>query len=340
MDNRQLIVFDMDGVLIDVSRSYRDTVAATARLFFRGARQWEVLPEPMFTPQDLAAVKQSGGLNNDWDLTAHVLKLLFSIIADQSKAAPPDRPLNPTDHQAMIKTYDLSGLAQYLRDTPSGLIRLHLDRKAPCRSSLIDRCYQGDVGSGNIVKQIFQEVYLGKTLYRKTYALTAAYYEGQGYMNRESALVSRPLLERLAQGRILAIATGRPGAEARYALEAFKLLPFFEHVYTLDHCLAEEERLRLQNDRSGSLSKPHPYMLDAIAAQADPDNTMAKYYVGDMPDDMIAARRSRYGFKGVGILLSAPDKAQLESDLKDAGAARLIQDFDALEAYLCQRPTV
>jgi len=59
----------MDGVIIDVSRSYRDTIRQTARLFFKGAHSWENLPDPLFRLSDLARVKQSGGLNNDWDLT-------------------------------------------------------------------------------------------------------------------------------------------------------------------------------------------------------------------------------------------------------------------------------
>ena len=38
MQNKKLIVFDMDGVLIDVSRSYRDTVRQTAKLFLKTPR--------------------------------------------------------------------------------------------------------------------------------------------------------------------------------------------------------------------------------------------------------------------------------------------------------------
>lgn len=338
MEKRQLIVFDMDGVLIDVSRSYRDTVAATARLFLKGARHWESLPEPLFTPHDLAAVKQSGGLNNDWDLTAHVLRLLFSLITGPTEAAQKDQPLATTDHQSIIAAHDLVNLAQYLKSTRSSLVELHHKAKASIQSRFIDRCYQGDVGSGNIIKQIFQEVYLGKNLFRETYALTAAYHDGTGYMNREKPLISVPLLERLAQGRVLAIATGRPDAEAQYALENFELLSFFDYVYTLDHCLIEEERQRSLGGGSVSLSKPHPFMLDVIAEQADPGNTLAHYYVGDMPDDMIAAQRSRHGFKGVGILVSAPDKAHLKTDLQGAGASHVVEDFDELETYLSQLP--
>ena len=46
---KNLIVFDMDGVIVDVSESYRDTVRQTARLFFKGAPDWDSLPDPLFS---------------------------------------------------------------------------------------------------------------------------------------------------------------------------------------------------------------------------------------------------------------------------------------------------
>jgi len=70
----------MDGVIMDVSASYRDVVRRTTKLFFRPARSSENLPEPLFELSDLAAVKQSGGLNNDWDLTFVVINLLFTLV--------------------------------------------------------------------------------------------------------------------------------------------------------------------------------------------------------------------------------------------------------------------
>ena len=76
MKAKNLIIFDMDGVIIDVSGAYREVVRQTTNLFFQPARSWENLPEPLFELTDLAAVKQSGGLNNDWDLTCLVINLL------------------------------------------------------------------------------------------------------------------------------------------------------------------------------------------------------------------------------------------------------------------------
>lgn len=61
---RPMIVFDMDGVLIDASKSYRVAVQKT----FKNFSGSEVLPE------EISAAKKMGGLNNDWDLTDYLLK--------------------------------------------------------------------------------------------------------------------------------------------------------------------------------------------------------------------------------------------------------------------------
>lgn len=58
------IVFDMDGVLIDASKSYRIAVEKT----FEHFANKEVLAE------EISATKKLGGLNNDWDLTEFLLK--------------------------------------------------------------------------------------------------------------------------------------------------------------------------------------------------------------------------------------------------------------------------
>ena len=94
MKSKNLIVFDMDGVIIDVSASYRDVVRHTAGLFFQPAQGAEKLPDPLFDLADLAAVKQSGGLNNDWDLTYLVIKLLFSLTTNHNRFMQAGTPGN------------------------------------------------------------------------------------------------------------------------------------------------------------------------------------------------------------------------------------------------------
>ena len=158
MPNKNLIVFDMDGVLIDVSRSYRDTVRQTARLFFKDAPSSEKLPQPLFPLADLAAVKQSGGLNNDWDLSCLVINLLFNVI----EKPPVYESKDSWDrYYETIRQCDLSALIEFLESTSKPLSIL-LQRAGKIQNPFIKGLYAGDVGSGNIIKHIFQEVYLGK----------------------------------------------------------------------------------------------------------------------------------------------------------------------------------
>ena len=58
----QAILFDLDGVLADVSRSYRMSIIETAKSF--GVE---------VTLDDISAIKAQGNANNDWDVTQRML---------------------------------------------------------------------------------------------------------------------------------------------------------------------------------------------------------------------------------------------------------------------------
>ena len=57
------ILFDIDGVLIDVSCSYRKTIQETVR-FFTGKT---------VSSEQIQNLKEQGGCNNDWDLTEAII---------------------------------------------------------------------------------------------------------------------------------------------------------------------------------------------------------------------------------------------------------------------------
>jgi phosphoglycolate phosphatase-like HAD superfamily hydrolase len=329
MGNKKLIVFDMDGVLIDVSGSYRETVRQTAKLFFKIAPSSETLPEPLFPLADLAAVKQGGGLNNDWDLSCLVINLLFNRI----EKPPVYESKDPWDrYQETLRRCDVRALGAFLQSAPQPLSTL-LDKAGKTKNAFIYGLYTGDVGSGNIIKQIFQEVYLGKGLFEATYGRSPQFYHADGLIHRERLLIDRRLLEKLAATHVLAIATGRPRAEAEYPLDHFELGKYFTQLLALEDCLQEEKRILEERGQTASLSKPDPFMLDAIAAGLQ-DPVAEYYYVGDMPDDMLAAKRSAAGYKGVGMLLTAPDKARLKTDLLRAGADVVIENFEQLSSVI------
>ena len=329
MKPKNLIVFDMDGVLIDVSNSYRDTVRQTAGLFFSLAGHADELPEPLFDLSDLAEVKHSGGLNNDWDLSCQVISLLYTTM-DKAAISASDDPWSY--YRENISRCDVRRMADFLKSTRAplqALLKQHGKKTEP----FIARLYQGDVGSGNIIKQIFQEIYLGEKLFISTYARSPEMYHSEGYILRENLLIDRSILDDLSKQNIVAIATGRPRAEAYYPLEHFNLKDYFSIIYSLDDCLHEEQRLLKETGKKVSLSKPHPFMLDTIAENTG-EAVNEYFYIGDMPDDMQAAKNSRTGFKGIGILISAADKEILRKHLTQAGADHIVEDFNALKKLL------
>jgi HAD superfamily phosphatase len=58
------VLFDVDGVLVDVSASYRKAIQETVRFF----------ADKPALPVEIQALKEMGGYNNDWDLTQTILQ--------------------------------------------------------------------------------------------------------------------------------------------------------------------------------------------------------------------------------------------------------------------------
>ncbi len=321
---RWLIVFDMDGVLADVSRSYREVVRETARRFFRPASRWAELPSPLFSLAELAGLKQSGGLNNDWDLTYRVLELLMGPL----DPAPAREAGDPWErYRRVMGRLDLDPLLRFLARSREPLREL-AELPRPKNPFLRSLC-RGEVGGGNLVKQIFQEVYLGAGRFQATYGLVPRACRGRGLQERERLLAPKPLLRRLASRHLLGIATGRPRAEAGYFLARFGLEALFPQVLTLEDYQREELRIHRREGRRVRRAKPHPFLLDALAGRAGA-RSLRKCYVGDMPDDMRAALRSAGGFLPVGLVQAAPDRAAARQRLLEAGACWVARDFREL----------
>jgi HAD superfamily hydrolase (TIGR01548 family) len=75
--NRPILIFDMDGVLVDVTESYRETIAATVE-HFTGARP---------TNDQIQQFKNQGGFNDDWQLSHYIINGVgFDVPFEEMKA--------------------------------------------------------------------------------------------------------------------------------------------------------------------------------------------------------------------------------------------------------------
>jgi HAD superfamily phosphatase len=74
---KPILIFDMDGVLVDVTESYRETIAATVE-HYTGTRP---------TNEQIQQFKNQGGFNDDWRLSHYIITGVgFEVPFEEMKA--------------------------------------------------------------------------------------------------------------------------------------------------------------------------------------------------------------------------------------------------------------
>jgi phosphoglycolate phosphatase-like HAD superfamily hydrolase len=286
----ELIIFDVDGTLVDVTRSYRETAPAAARIYL------ELLgvQPPVLTGDVYDTFKRMTGFNDDWDLTAGLLRVLLAglpqasplpdeawpnqdaLIAALQAASQPIAGLTPPlpDWEPLVSAVQTAGGGL------AGLSQVILDRNA----HLVWRT--GDAATTDVVQRIFSELYLGAELFTQAYGCGPRFHTGPGLREHETLLIDPARLGTLSARARLGIATGRARFEMAPLLADPSFARFFSAVATMS------DALDAQSPDGESLLKPHPFLLQRAADALDPTGTRVAAYVGDAPDDIIAARRA------------------------------------------------
>jgi len=332
-----ILIFDMDGVLIDVSGSYRRTIQKTVQIFFETCLGVKKGKANLVTEEDISFFKSVGGFNNDWDLTSGLLLYMLSI----SDIPPTPKQKRFTSVQEIL-SYLKSKSSKSPRNISKPFKRKHLPAflkmvksqggglkgvRRALNASWDGWVYQsGEIDQENVVKRIFQEVYLGEK-FVSFYHLQPIFYKGQGYYLREKPLIPKEILEALHKKLRMGIASGRPRFEAELALKRFHLLPYFESMVTLDECEREEVRIFRSTGKKIKLSKPHPYSI-LMTVQEIGISDPSCGYVGDVVDDILAAKTAKKKLKIVSIGFTGGHKNKMiqKGSLKKAGVDLMIEN--------------
>ncbi len=329
-----LLIFDMDGVLIDVSQSYRKTIQQTIHLYLTDCLG---LRADLVSPEAISLFKATGGFNNDWDLTAGFLRYLLSI--SKIPSLPQKRHFSAPEetvlflqkhlrhfHQRGIIRVQRKHLLSFLDQVKASGGGLKGVRKVLKGIGEGWIYHSGDLHQQNLVKRIFQEIYLGEK-FSSHYHLQPLFYREEGLYLREKLLIKREILSSLRKRMKLGIASGRPRFEAELALKQFQLAPYFDTLVTLDECEEEEERIFKDTGKKVRRSKPHPYpILRAIREVGLSDPQCG--YVGDVADDMIAAKAARKEAKmlAIGFVSGHQNRKAIEESLRRSGADWIIRN--------------
>jgi HAD superfamily phosphatase len=332
-----ILIFDMDGVLIDVSKSYRKTIQRTTQFYLETCLGFERKRGDWITNEEISLFKSAGGFNNDWDLTSGLLLYHLSI-----SGFPPLPKRKRFSSVQEIGSYLKKRSSMIHRKTPIRLkkeLLLSFLKKVKISGGglrgvrrVLGTSWEGwvyrlgDINQENLIKRIFQEIYLGEKFVVR-YHLSPLFYQGKGFHLQETLLIPRKILSTLRKKVRMGIASGRPRFEAEMALKRFGLQPYFDSVVTLNECEIEENRIFRATGKRVDYSKPHPYsILRTVQEIGIPDPKCG--YVGDVVDDMLAVRAAKKNLSilAIGFLMGHHDKKTGKTSLIKSGADLVIEN--------------
>lgn len=309
--NIDTIVFDIDGVLIDVHASFRIAVCLTVQCYFKEVLKYNG-SEELILPDEIKYFKMAGGFNNDWDLTSAVI-------------------LHYLTKAAKYKTKDLGILRKQKLDLetycyeilPSGggltkcveLIRQDHDVEEEILSQWNEK----------LVIQLFKEIYAGVEHCFDIYHFNPSIIKTSGLCEKEKIILDENLNSFLKNYSI-GILTGRCNAEAKMALENLKL-----------NDLLTENQVMTAEKVTG---KPHPEGLIKLSSIL---KTGLGLYIGDILDDLQTAKNYNKENKKSGFLSALVlggelnEKELLVLTYMDKGVDLLAKDVNELLYWMANK---
>lgn len=288
------VLFDIDGVLVDIRRSYIDAIRKTVQLYLEAIVGVRPSRRALLSRPDVHDFKLLGGFNNDWDAVFGLLVYFQSLIARRGKTP------GEVSSSALASWKNFRALARTL--------------PLPCGVREIKRlALSASLPSYELAKDMFQEIYLGGKLFRRLYRRAPLFSRGRGLIHEEKLLMPASVLAGLRErGLRLGIVTGRTAFEAGYVLRRFGIERLFDAVVTHD----DVERAEKRTGRI--LRKPDPFPV--LLAARKIRRAKRFLYVGDLPDDVRAANRAKKGIriKSAGFVYRADSPRAMLREIKRA----------------------
>lgn len=249
------LVFDIDGVVLDVTGSFRVVISKTVQFYFSEILKWPG-NTLLITPEETQLFKLAGEFNNDWELT-YAAVLFYLARAER---------LDSKDLDALRDPVGLADFTATLREKGSGLERatnLALKRFGPKECKLILERW-----NRQLIQRIFQEFYGGSDYCQELYGFEPSYVREKGLIGEEKLLLDAELT--LPWYPRIGVVTGRTGKEAEVALKISGL----KGLVSSEHLIVDEGEFP---------RKPDPVVLKILAERMQ--STVAIYF-GDTPDDL------------------------------------------------------
>ncbi len=252
------IVFDCDGVLVDITQSYDKTIDKTCKYFLK---ELAGINSITIDHKIIDGFKASGGFNDEVDLTyAAILSVYTAYKLGEDPLEFVYKVVSNTDKTGIRSVQSYLESAYDISEILSRL------------GSLGDR-------HGNPVYSVFDQLFFGPRLYEKLFGRKSKFSEEEGeegMISNDKVILSKPLLQTLQKefGQKMAIVTGRGMASISHSLK--DMMDYFDMKSSA-----------FLEDESRDLAKPNPASLIRAIQSMKSENCL---YVGDSMEDYMMAK--------------------------------------------------
>ena len=229
LPNIDSIIFDCDGVLIDITKSYDETIIKTVHYVLENFAKIDDAIKVNFEIID--GFKATGGFNDEVDLA---YAAIISFVAAKKLKKDPMKFIF-----TVIENSDSSGIIS---------VQNYLKTQVDVSEIITKLSYPGPHDE-NILYQIFDQLFYGPKLYLKLFKNTSKFSD-PGLIENDDVIFNDNLSEKLQKkfGKQISMVTGRGKESVSYSLK--KLLNTFD----LENSVFLE-------DESRDLAKPNPTTL-------------------------------------------------------------------------------
>lgn len=251
------IIFDCDGVLIDITKSYDLAIDKTVKYVLENFSHITNCIE--INSKIIDGFKSSGGFNDEVDLTYAVI--LSLVVA---------KKLNKSQHEFIfdvVSNADSSGISS---------VEKYLEKLVDISDIKTKLSYPG-IHHDNLLYKIFDQIFYGPELYSKLFKQSSQFSE-PGLIDNDVVILNNLLVEKLEKrfASKLSIVSGRGKESIRYSLKS--LLDKFDL-----------KNSAFLEDEPRELAKPNP---ESLVHSINGMNCNHCIYVGDSMEDFIMAKKA------------------------------------------------
>ncbi|HET7644720.1 MAG TPA: HAD family hydrolase [Nitrososphaeraceae archaeon] len=275
-DNIGCIIFDIDGVLIDVRKSYNEAIKNTVQFVVGSLIKKDNLKE-LVTDKVILKFRQTGGFNNDAD-TSYAISLALLSYPELEKSNFENFLIEVAEHGDETGIYSIE---KYIKKLLSNKIPSFSNNSIKIQKVIDYLNYPGKVGD-SIISTVFDEFFYGQELFSKKHRIKPEYYFGKPLIENDRIVITNNTIRKIKErfnGKI-AMVSGRSKIAAAYALD--------KKFYLLD----EKDSSVFLEDEDRKYAKPNPYGLTKAINKINMETDDNILYCGDSIEDLIMCRRA------------------------------------------------